>query len=261
MGRPEEIEFAQLLFGGIGIMVMMALAIVIFVLLYQRKLHFQQRSLHQMEMSHQKKILESIVASQENERERIARDLHDEVGASLSAVRLFVNQIQYEKSPEEMKGLAARSGQILGDVVKDVRQIAHNLSPVIIENFGFAGAVKILLNRMEDAGMHIHCSIDDPAETLSAYQQTILYRIIQEVIGNVVKHAEASEITFDLHQNGPHLILQMGDNGKGFDVASGHKQTGMGMSTIRTRTDLLDAKLILDSAPGAGTRIKIDIPL
>ncbi|GGM73074.1 hypothetical protein GCM10010967_00620 [Dyadobacter beijingensis] len=261
MGRPEEVEFAQLLFGGIGIMLMLALAIVIFVLLYQRKLHFQQRHLHQMEMVHQKKILESIVASQENERERIARDLHDEVGASLSAVRLFVNQIQYESSPDEMKGLAARSGQILGDVVKDVRQIAHNLSPVIIETFGFAGAVKIVLDRMEDSGMDIHCYIDDPAEVLSPYQQTILYRIIQEVIGNVVKHAGASEITFDLQQHGTHLTLQMADNGRGFDPASDRKSAGMGMSTIRTRTDLLGATLLLDSAPGAGTRIKIDIPI
>ncbi|WP_342084608.1 sensor histidine kinase [Dyadobacter sp. OTU695] len=261
MGRPGEIEFAQLLFGGIGIMVMMALTIVIFVLLYQRKLHFQQSRMHQMEMVHQKKILESIVASQENERERIARDLHDEVGASLSAVRLFVSQIQYEKSPEEMKGLAARSGQIIGDVVKDVRQIAHNLSPVIIENFGFAGAVKILLRRMEDAGMHIRCAIDDPAEVLSSHQQLVLYRIIQEVIGNVVKHAEASEIVFDLHHNGSQLSLIMSDNGKGFDMRSGQKAAGMGMSTIRTRTDLLGAKLELHSAPGEGTRFEIEMPV
>jgi two-component system, NarL family, sensor kinase len=261
MGRPEEVEFAQLLFGGIGIMLMMALAIVIFVLLYQRKLHFQQRHLHEMEMVHQKTILESIVASQENERERIARDLHDEVGASLSAVRLFVNQIQYETSPDEMKGLAARSGQILGDVVKDVRQIAHNLSPVIIENFGFAGAVQILLNRMEDAGIGIKCAIDDPAGLLNAYQQTILYRIIQEVIGNVVKHAEASEITFILRHEASLLIMQMGDNGKGFDMASDRKSAGMGMSTIRTRTALLGATLELSSAPGQGTRIRVEMPV
>ncbi|OJV15181.1 MAG: hypothetical protein BGO21_04850 [Dyadobacter sp. 50-39] len=261
MGRPGEIEFAQLLFGGIGIMVMMALAIVIFVLLYQRKLHFQQRRLHQMEMMHQKKILESIVASQENERERIARDLHDEVGASLSAVRLFVNQIQYEKSPEEMKGLAARSGQIIGDVVKDVRQIAHNLSPVIIENFGFTGAVKILLRRMEDTGMRVRGKIDDPADVLSAYQQLVLYRIIQEVTGNIMKHAAANEITFNLHHNGSRLSLLMSDNGKGFDMHSGPKAAGMGMSSIRTRTDLLGAKLDLRSAPGEGTRFKIEMPV
>ncbi|WP_353722484.1 sensor histidine kinase [Dyadobacter sp. 676] len=261
MGRPGEIEFAQLLFGGIGIMLMMALAIVIFVLLYQRKLHFQQSRLHQMEMVHQKKILESIVASQENERERIARDLHDEIGASLSAVRLFIGQIQYEKSPDEMKSLAARSGQIIGDVVKDVRQIAHNLSPVIIENFGFAGAVKILLNRLEDTGMSIRCTIDDPAEVLSSYQQLVLYRIIQEVIGNVVKHAGASEITFDLRHNGSWLSLLMSDNGRGFDMHSGQKAVGMGMSTIRTRTDLLGARLELSSVPGEGTRFKIEMPV
>ena len=143
--------------------------------------------------------------------------------------------------------------------MKDVRQIAHNLSPVIIENFGFAGAVKILLRRMEDAGMDIRCTIDDPAEVLSSYQQLVLYRIIQEVIGNVVKHAEASEITFDLHHGGSQLSLLMSDNGKGFDMLSGQKASGMGMSTIRTRTDLLGAKLeSLKRLPSPSDRASLD---
>ena len=109
--------------------------------------------------------------------------------------------------------------------------------------------------------MDIHCTIDDPADVLSSYQQLVLYRIIQEVIGNVVKHAEASEITFDLHHGDSRLSLLMSDNGKGFDMFSGPKSAGMGMSTIRTRTDLLGAKLELSSAPGEGTRFKIEMPV
>ena len=263
MAKPEEIEFAKLLFGGIAIMILLALTIVIFIVLYQRKLYIQQANLHQLELTHQKTLLESIVNSQESERERIARDLHDEVGASLSAAKLFVNQIQYETSAEEMKNLAGQSSQILGETVKDIRQIAHNLSPITLENFGLAEAIKILIKRLEASGLSTNFIINFTPEVLNSYQQLILYRIVQEVLNNVVKHAAATHLTLYLNEDNQMLSLYIEDNGKGFDdqKANEIKSFGMGIGTIKARSGLLGARFQITSATGQGTRIEITIPL
>ena len=263
MAKPEEIEFAKLLFGGIAIMVLMALTIVIFIVLYQRKLYSQQANLHQMELTHQKNILESIINSQESERQRIARDLHDEVGASLSAAKLFINQIQYETHASEMKKLADQSSQILGDTVKDVRQIAQNLSPVTLESFGLAEAVKILLQRLEVSGLSVYFDIDFTANVLNSYQQLILYRIIQEAFTNILKHASATQLVLDLKQAEKMLLLSIEDDGRGFNYqkSAQTESIGMGIGTIQARAGLLGARCEITSSPGRGTRIEIIISL
>ena len=244
-------------------MILLALTIVIFIVLYQRKLYIQQVRLYQLEISYQKKILESVVSSQESERERIAQDLHDEVGASLSTVKLFINQIQYETSIGEMKGLARQSNQVLGDIVKDIRQIAQNLSPITLENFGLSEAIKILLKRLEISGLKTTSTVSFAPEALTSYQQLMLYRIIQEMFNNVIKHASATQLILHLKQQEHLLCLYVEDDGKGFDYqqTSEPKPFGMGLGTIKARAALLDAQFQITSAVGQGTRIEITIPI
>jgi two-component system NarL family sensor kinase len=262
MDKPEEIAFAKLLFGGIALVVVLVLIIVIFMVLYQRKLFIQQANLHQLELGYQNNILESVVNSQEAERERIARDLHDEVGASLSAVKLFINQIQYENSIIDMKDLAKQSSEILGDIVSDVRRISHNLSPVTLESFGLSEATKILLKRLESTGILTSANIQFASESLDNYRQLILYRVIQEVFGNILKHAAATEVILHLRQINDTLWLHIEDNGKGFDPDSPRPgSSGMGIGTLKARSGLLNAKFDITSAIGHGTSVELIIPL
>jgi signal transduction histidine kinase len=258
MDKPQEIEFANLLFGGIAVMVILSLSIVVFVVLYQRKLYLQQARLHQIELNHQRTVLEAVLNSQESERERIAQDLHDEVGASLSTAKLFVNQIKYESSPEEMKSLAGQSSQILGDIVGDIRQIAYNLSPLALKNLGLEGAIKTLLNRLEASGISIYFLCDVAHESVSIQQQLTLYRIVQEALGNALKHAEATQISVQLRQQQQLVQLYIEDNGKGFnyqDIQSKHD--GLGMDSIKARAKALDAELTINSRDGQGTSLNL----
>ena len=262
MDKPQEIEFAHLLFGGITIFVLLALSIVIFVVLYQRKLQLQQAHLHHLDLTYQRTILEAVVNSQESERERMAQDLHDEVGASLSVAKLFVNQIRYETSPDEMKLLADQSSQILATLVQDVRQIAHNLSPLLFENLGLKEAIKTVLNRFEAVGLIIHYLDELPSESLSMQQQLLLYRIIQEGLGNVLKHAEATQLSLQLKQEGQRVWLRIEDNGKGFDDQQINlKRPGMGMNTLKARAGVLGAELKISSVIGQGTCLEMSMPI
>ncbi len=261
METPQEVTFTYLLLAGVGLMFLFALTVVIFVIFYQRKFFRQQSEMHELEIRHQKEITEGIMQAQENERERIAQDLHDEVGASLSAARLFINQIQYEETLPEMIELAEQAHGVLGTLVQEVRRVSHHLSPLVVEKLGFTGALRALFQQLEVNGLKITHSFQFQEAVLSHEQQLALYRIVQEVSVNIVKHAEAQQVTLSLTQQPGSLRLWLEDDGKGFENSKDAPATGIGLSGIRARASFLNAQLHIDSAPGAGTRIEMIVPL
>ncbi|MDQ1090191.1 sensor histidine kinase [Siphonobacter sp. SORGH_AS_1065] len=261
MEAPQEVAFTYLLLAGIGVMFLLALTVVVFVLVYQRKFFQQQREMHQQEIRHQKEITEGIVQAQENERERIAQDLHDEVGASLSAARLFINQIQYEETLPDMIELAEQAHGVLGTLVQEVRRVSHHLSPLVVEKLGFTGALRALFQQLEVNGLQITHSFQFQEAALSHEQQLALYRIVQEVSVNIIKHAEAQQVTLSLTQESGTLRLWLEDDGKGFEHSKESPASGIGLSGIRARANFLNAKLDINSAPGQGTRVEMLIPL
>ena len=262
MEKPGELEFAHLLFGGLAFALFLSLAIVLFIMLYQRKLYRQQKDMQDQELAYQKNLTSLVVRSQENERERISRDLHDEIGVSLSAAKLYISQIQYETSPTEMIQLAGDANGIIGNIVQDIRQIAQNLSPLILENFGFQQAIRMLMTRIQAGGIRTECYIDLDA-TLEKETELGLYRIIQEATGNALKHANPSLIEVNLIQEKQQLTLSISDNGTGFDYQKTDltKTTSMGLSGIKIRAGLINGQLSVNSSPESGTEIKIIIPL
>jgi len=262
MEKPGEVEFTQLLFGGLAFALFLSLAIVLFIMLYQRKLFIQQKNMHDKELAFQKDLTSLVVRSQESERDRISKDLHDEIGVSLSAAKLYINQIQYETSPAEMIQLAGDASGIIGNIVQDIRQIAQNLSPLILENFGFEQAIRMLLTRIQAGGIRTECMIQFDAE-LDNETELGLYRIIQEATGNALKHAAPELITVNLVQDKQQLILSVSDNGTGFDYqgTKAAKTTSMGLSGIKARAGLLNGKLDIISSPDSGTKLQLVIPV
>lgn len=262
METPGELEFTQLLYGGLAFVLFLSLAIVLFILLYQRKLHAQLQKMHDQEIAYQKDLTSLIVRSQESERDRISRDLHDEIGVSLSAAKLYINQIQYETAPTEMVQLASDASGIIGNIVQDIRQIAQNLSPLILENFGFSQAIQMLLTRVQSGGIRTSCQIDFNTK-LDKETELGLYRIVQEAIGNALKHANPSLIEVEIRQGNGLLKLSVSDNGDGFDcqkIASGKSQS-MGLSGIKARAGLLNGNLEIISSAHSGTRLSLEFPV
>ncbi|AHJ98136.1 sensor histidine kinase [Hymenobacter swuensis] len=262
MDKPKEIEFAWLLFAGIVTMLLLALAVIIFVIVHQRRVHALRLALQQQELAYQTKMLRSIITSQETERERIAQDLHDEIGASLSAARLFINQINYEDSTPAVQELAQQASQIVGDTLKSVRRIVQNMSPMALDKLGLCRAIKQLSSRLEATGLQIESQLDAAVEQLPAETQLALYRIIQEAFANALKHARATALTLYLHRNANELLLRISDDGCGFVLAQATAGTtdGMGLAGIAARVKLLEGNLHVNSLPGSGTHIVLRLP-
>jgi len=206
--------------------------------------------------------IKAMVATQEEERKRISRDLHDDVGTKLSALKLFISALHEkatETNNEEIKSLAISSEQFITEAVQDVRQLLQNLSPAVLEEFGYTTAVEGLVNKInETKQLHFNLVVFGMKQGLQKSYDLALYRITQELINNVLKHAEAKHVSLQIGQRDEKIILMIEDDGKGFDITS-HKD-GYGLNNLEARTKLLNGIMTIDSHPGKGTSVLIEIP-
>ena len=206
--------------------------------------------------------INTMVAAQEGERKRISRDLHDDVGTKLSALKLFLSSL-HEKAAiinnEEIKSLAESSEQFITEVMQDVRQLLLNLSPAVLEEFGYATAVEGLVNKInETKQIQFNLVMFGMKERLQKDYELALYRITQELINNVLKHAEAKNVSLQIGQRDEKIILMIEDDGKGFEL-NAHKD-GYGLHNLDARTQMMNGTMIIDSQPGKGTSVLIEIP-
>jgi signal transduction histidine kinase len=203
-----------------------------------------------------------MVATQEEERKRISRDLHDDVGTKLSALKLFLSSLHeraFNTNNEEIKFLAESSEQYITEAMQDIRRLLLNLSPAVLEEFGYSTAVEGLVNKInETKQIHFNLVMFGMKNRLPKDYELALYRITQELINNVLKHAEAKYVSLQIGQRDKKIILMIEDDGKGFDVHA-HKD-GYGLQNLEARTQLMHGIMTIDSQPGKGTSVWIEIP-
>jgi signal transduction histidine kinase/ligand-binding sensor domain-containing protein len=206
--------------------------------------------------------IRAAIHAQEEERKRISRDLHDDIGTKLSALKLFISSLEIKAHAihqEEIVSLAQNSEQFIGEVVKDLRNLLINLSPTVLEDFGYTNAVEGLANKINETKLiHFELNVFGFKNRLQKDYELALYRITQELINNILKHAEAKNISLQTGQRDDKIVLLIEDDGKGFDVNL-HKD-GYGLKNLETRTKLLNGKMTIDSIPGKGTTTHIEIP-
>jgi signal transduction histidine kinase len=253
-----------LLYGAVVVMLLLALALVAFFLIYQKKLISQQLALQTIRGAYQKEAFEAAIQVEERERERIGNDLHDEIGSSLSAAKMLMTQLEYSSSiNEEEKEVVALIKGILGNSLQDIRNISQNLHPAVLARFGLSKSLHNLGRVCTNAfanGVTVHVEL---AVALPYAQELALYRIVQELINNALKHAQASQVTVQLLQSSSSLVLTVADDGCGFDYAHVREstQTGLGLKSLTARVSLLDAMLHIESAVNQGTQVRVEIPL
>lgn len=203
-----------------------------------------------------------MVSAQEGERKRIAMDLHDDVGTKLSALKMSLSSLHdnaITANNNEIKMLAENTEQFITEVMQDVRQLLLNLSPTVLEEFGYTVAVEGLVNKInETKQLHFDLVIFGMNQRLRKDYELALYRITQELINNVLKHADAKNVALQIGQRDKKIILMMEDDGNGFDV-SAHKD-GFGLKNLDARTKLMQGTLTIDSKAGNGTSVLIEIP-
>jgi two-component system NarL family sensor kinase len=220
----------------------------------------KQEARLQAEVHKQQEIeTRSLFEGEQKERIRIARDLHDSIGQMLSVIKMNVSNIQHEQPDNKITGATL---ELVDNTIVEVRNISHNLIPEEL-NFGLFTALEDMCDKINQSNT-TQVSINVPDEVrehqFEKTNELSIYRIVQEVLSNMVKHSQASQIAIDVLQQEKNLTIAIKDNGKGFDTAQINKSKGLGWKNIAARVNMLDGKMQVRSEQLTGTQIEITIP-
>jgi signal transduction histidine kinase len=201
--------------------------------------------------------LRRVVAAQEQERARLALELHDETGQALTSILLGLKRIEEQPTPERV----AEVRELVVGTLRSVRQLAVELRPSALDDFGLEPALRRLVGGFaENARMTVDLQARLGEERLPPEVETALYRIVQEALTNVAKHAQAQAVTLLLTRQARSVSLLIEDDGRGFDEAT-TRQDALGLVGMRERTGLLGGRFTVESTAGRGTTIAVDVPL
>jgi signal transduction histidine kinase len=252
MAQSETVQVYLIIAVGVVAMLLMAGSIILFVLYYQKRMVQEQFKRQQLELDYQKKMMEAALESQENERRRVAGDLHDSIGAMLSTIRVSLIT-QAKKAHADIDSIS-ESKKMLDDTIESVRRISRDLMPSTLEKFGLAQAVKEMCERFQStAALPIVYSEDGDILPLSKKRELM--------INNALKHARATSIVVAFKADENFLRIVVEDNGVGFNVEEQHSGNGgLGLFNIENRTRLVSATASFQSEPGRGTRVELMIP-
>jgi signal transduction histidine kinase len=205
--------------------------------------------------------LRRVVAGQELERQRLARELHDETGQALTSILLGLKGVEEAESPTAMREAAAELRELVVATLQDVRRLAVELRPKALDDFGLVAALERLVQTFSEAtGISAQLQASLPDERLPSEVETTLYRIVQESLTNVVKHAGARTVSIVLMRRDRAATAIIEDDGEGFDPRD-VRDGGIGLIGMRERVALLDGRLDVESSPDSGTTVVAEVPL
>ncbi|WP_223652917.1 PAS domain-containing sensor histidine kinase [Hymenobacter psoromatis] len=206
-----------------------------------------------LRLRQQQEVLSAILTTQEEERRRIAEALHNGVGQLLYATRLHLDALP----PSE----AVHAGkELLNEAIRATRSISFELTPSILEDFGLAVALQELVSRIP-ASLAVDLNLRGLDQPLPALLATAVYRIVQELVNNVMKHAQAQEVFVEVSREDHQVYISVEDDGVGFDAGGAAARTGIGLAGIRTRLGLLGGTFSSQSRPGQGTSFLLQLPV
>lgn len=231
-------------------------------LLYNRYKIKQNIKLQQEVMRQQEIATEAVIEAEENERKRIARDLHDGVGQMMSAAKMNLSLLNNYKGMDPAEKTAYEKAMALVDEsCKEVRSISHNMMPNALIKMGLASAVRNFIEQIESPSLKVQLYTEGLNESLNKNTETVLYRVLQECVNNVIKHAAASNLDIALIKDETGINATIEDNGKGFDTSDKNKFAGIGLDNIQKRINFLKGQIEWNSKPGNGTLVAIHIPV
>lgn len=222
----------------------------------------ERQKVEELLKNQEMKSINAMIEGQEGERQRIARDLHDRLGSILSMVKVHFKSVEdhIEELKTSNKSQYEKANQLLDDACDEVRKISHNIASGVLTKFGLVAALEDLKETLEESKkIKVEFIAHGLYDRLDNEVEITIYRIIQELISNILKHAEAENITIQIMNRENDLHISVEDDGKGFD-ANKKEDEGMGLKNVMTRVDSLDGELYIDSMIDKGTSISISIP-
>jgi len=223
---------------------------------------FAQRSAVAVDLSRRvaRDALQRVVSAQEQERRRLARELHDETGQALTSILLGLRTIEEADGETELRAAIAEVRDLVRATLQDVRQLAVELRPKALDDFGLVAALERLTSTFEEqTGIAVVFESTLPPGRLPPEVETALYRIVQESLTNIVKHARAGRVSILVGRKADSVTVVVEDDGVGFDPAR-TREEGLGLIGMRERVSLLGGRLAIESRPGAGTTFVAEVP-
>ncbi|MBL4674888.1 MAG: hypothetical protein JKY70_01570 [Mucilaginibacter sp.] len=248
----------------VGVFILVS-AFIIYSVRNQNRLLRQRQEFQQAQIAHQKELLRATIEMQEAERKRIGQDLHDDVGTTISGLRLLIEMFKPTGPEDEsFKEFTHSSKSIIDKIVKDVRNISHNLSPTTLRYYGLASAIMEHCGIINQSGKLAITFENEAEQELSAFDintATALYRVFEELLNNTIKHSGASRASISIKKEGDDILFNYSDNGKGLLVSPEAFKKGMGMQNIESRLLNINATYVILPDESKGFGIEITYPI
>ncbi|MGV3541524.1 MAG: tetratricopeptide repeat-containing sensor histidine kinase, partial [Rufibacter sp.] len=226
---------------------------------YRQRQKLQQQRLAALEANREVQTLEAMIQGEEKERSRLAKDLHDGIGGLLSAVKMHFSTLRNDMPELRYTPAFSEGLSLLDEASAEVRKTAHNLLPDMLSRFGLEEALRIFCQKAS-AGQDLRIEYQSVGN-ITRYSPSFelaVYRMVQELVHNIMKHAHAPEAVVQLSSHGGILSISVEDHGQGFDQTLLHDGSGMGLSSISARVASLGGTFELDSTPGNGTSVYLE---
>lgn len=245
------------------LIVILASLVVILIYIYQKKQLIYQNNLDDLKVDHEKNLLASKIEIQENTFQHISREIHDDINLSLTLAKLKLNTFEVcanEINPSHVKS----SIELIGDAIGKLSDISQSLNSDIISSKGLISALKNEIAKIKKTGLlPIHLNISGNEIYLDNQKELIIFRIIQEALNNIIKHAYASKAMVTLFYKAYILEVIISDNGKGFvltDLNEVNKIGKAGLKNMETRANAINGRMLIETTPGKGTKLSFNIP-
>jgi two-component system NarL family sensor kinase len=259
--QEEQLSKKNFILGSIILLVLLLGLLGISAWLRYR---LKQRSKLQQEILKQQELAtHAVIKAEEDERKRIARDLHDGIGQMMSAARMnlsaFESNIQFGNN-EQRESFDKIIG-LVDESCKEIRSVSHNMMPNALLKSNLATAIRDFTDKIEKNNLDIQLYTEGIDERLDANLEIVFYRVVQECVNNVIKHAKASRLDISIIKDNSGINATIEDNGKGFDENNRENFEGIGLKNILTRVEYLKGTVDIHSAPGKGTLVALNVPL
>ena len=258
--QGEETDIRAVFLTSTVIVLILVMVIIIFVILYQKKILKEQSLRKTREAEHQFELLQSTLQTQEAERVRVAKDLHDDLGALLSTIKLYMSQ--YARKNQQDDALQKHTeavNELLTEGIGDVRRISNDLLSPTLRDLGLTAALNELKDRINSAdGLRVKVNYDPALPRLDAQVELSLYRIIQELLNNTMKHAKAKHAHLSFHWQDQDLVLDYRDDGQGVNLKT--VKSHVGLRNLQSRATMHQGNMEFSSSPGKGFSARLQIP-
>ncbi|TWR30935.1 PAS domain S-box protein [Mucilaginibacter pallidiroseus] len=220
-----------------------------------------EEKIKHMEVEQQLEIFQVTLRTQEEERRRISESLHNGLGQLLYGIKMSLSQLSIKLAKEneaDFNEARRYTSELLSDAIRDTRKISHELMPTVLNEFGLEAAIKDICSLMRD-GTKFNCIVNLNGIKLDKYMQLAIFRTLQELMTNIVKHAKATAALVEVNADDKNVYLRVYDNGEGIDKTK-HGKGGIGLASIKSKVDLLNGNVEIISGPAQGTDVKIVLP-